>query len=107
MVSSTTPTAVKLQVPATVVSNIVPISSSPGGAVRIDSFQQAEDQLAARGVISQQLRQVGSNGAWEFSCRVPDPHNPGLNNVHVATAPGENGVAAMRMVIQEIDAPHP
>lgn len=114
-------TPVRLQGPTTIIANTVPITpatsgsvpitpnnavpiiSAPVGGARIDTYAQAQEQLAARGVVNQQLRQC-SNGVWEFSCAVADPQHPDVNPRFEAKASGENGVAAIRAVIQEIDA---
>ncbi len=97
---------VKVQLATTTTANTLPITNPPAGPARIDTYQQAQEQLAARGVVGQQLLQIGENGVWEFRCSVPVPGNPSIHNVYKVQAPGENGVAAIRLVIQKIDADH-
>jgi hypothetical protein len=109
LINSDPPVPVTLKGPTTTttIANTQPIYSPLPGPARIDTYQQAQEALAARGVTGQQLRQIGDKGMWEFHCSVPDPHNQAVSSVYEVKAQGENGVAAMRLVIQKIDAEHP
>jgi hypothetical protein len=107
LLNASGPVPVTLKGPTTTtIANTQPINAALPGPARIDTYQQAQEALAARGVTGQQLRQVGDKGMWEFHCSVPDPHNQSVSSVYEVKAQGENGVAAMRLVIQKIDAEH-
>jgi hypothetical protein len=49
------------------------------------------------------LETWGDNGEWKFWCRVPKAENPNLGTVYEAKASGENGLAAVRAVLEQID----
>jgi hypothetical protein len=77
------------------------------GALGIDSYEAAQKALADRGVSWQRLETVGDlaggQAEWKFSCSIPDKKNPGIHQRVETRAPGEHGVAAMRLAVQEID----
>jgi hypothetical protein len=62
-------------------------------------LQQA---LRSRGVTWQQLKML-KHDEWEFRCAIPDPQQRNLQDSFTARAPGANGVAAMRLVLEQID----
>jgi hypothetical protein len=68
-----------------------------------DAYLQLQDALKARRVTSQRLETWGDGGEWRFWCRVPRADNPNLGRVYEAKAPGENGMAAIRAVLEQID----
>ncbi len=69
-----------------------------------DSYAQLQEALRARHVATQRLETWGDAGDWHFWCRVPQADNPNIGRVYEARAVGENGMAAIRAVIEEIDA---
>lgn len=69
---------------------------------KITSYEQAQAQLAARGVLWQKLEMAGEkNAEWKFTCAVPKRQNPKVRRVHVAQAP--DALAAIRAVLGQID----
>jgi hypothetical protein len=68
-----------------------------------DSFAQLQEALRARKVSFQRLESWGDNGEWTFRCSVPKPDNPNLQTRYEAKAAGENGMASIRAVIEQID----
>jgi hypothetical protein len=79
----------------------VPTAATAAGAA--GSYEQLQQQLQARGVVWQQLKMVGKD-EWEFRCSiVPDPKQPWIQDSYQARAAGPFGVAAIRLVLEEID----
>jgi hypothetical protein len=72
-------------------------------ANRVDTYQAAQEALAARGVTWQRLETRGDQGEWKFTCSIPDPKVPNVLRRYEAQAVGEHGVAAIRLVIRKID----
>jgi hypothetical protein len=70
----------------------------PGG----DDFQRLQDQLMQRHVLYQELT-MDDRGVWRFTCGVPSPKDPEKTRVYEYSAPGERGLAAMRVVLEQID----
>jgi hypothetical protein len=68
-----------------------------------DSFQQLQEALRTRHVSFQRLESWGDSGEWTFRCSVPKPDNPNLQTRYEAKAAGDNGLAAIRSVIEQID----
>jgi hypothetical protein len=67
------------------------------------SFEALQQQLRARGVVWQQLKMVGPD-EWEFICAIPaDAQHPSLRDNYQARAVGPFGLAAMRLVLDQID----
>jgi hypothetical protein len=77
-----------------------PIQPYVGGAPTDDN-RQIQDELSRVGVHYQDLHMV-EPGVWQFSCGVPSPHNSGLTRRYEAVAPGDNGQAAIRAVLDRI-----
>jgi hypothetical protein len=70
------------------------------GNARQGDFEQAQAQLAQRGVIWQAL-QAGERGEWKFTCSIPNPQNPKLRRTYEAQ--GADYLSAMRAVLEKID----
>jgi hypothetical protein len=68
-----------------------------------DSYAQLQDSLKARRVTSQRLETLGDSGEWRFWCAVPKVDNPNIRHVYEAKVAGENGLAAVRAVLEQID----
>jgi hypothetical protein len=81
-------------------------ATSPGVAPMVplsDAYAQVQEALRARRVSAQRLETSGDAGEWHFWCAIPRADNPNLRTNYEAKAVGENGLAAMRAVIEEID----
>ena len=68
---------------------------------RISSFEQVQAMLTARGVVWQELRNVGDRGEWKFSCSIANPQNRSINRVYEAQA--QDYLSAMRAVLEQVD----
>jgi hypothetical protein len=77
-----------------------PIQPYVGGAPTDDN-RQIQDELSRVGVQYQDLHMV-EPGVWQFSCGVPSPVSAGLTRRYEAVAPGDNGQAAIRAVLDRI-----
>lgn len=80
-----------------------PPGSSQIPAMRIRSFEEAQQFLVARGVKWQRLQmQSGATGPgeWSFSCTIPNRNNP--NNMKTYEAHDKYGREAIQKVIDEI-----
>jgi hypothetical protein len=73
---------------------------SLAGAIRTSTFEQAQAQLAARGVAWQRLETVGDKGNWKFTCSVPNPQNRAISRTYEATAGTPH--AALQAVLDQI-----
>jgi hypothetical protein len=69
-----------------------------------DAYLQLQEMLKARGVTWQRLEVWGDRGEWRFICSVPNPQQRFVNRNYEARAAGDYGLAAMRAVIEQIDA---
>jgi hypothetical protein len=79
-------------------------ATSPAPMVPLsDAYAQVQEALRARRVSAQRLETSGDGGEWHFWCAIPRADNPNLRTNYEAKAVGENGLAAMRAVIEEID----
>lgn len=90
-----------------------PPPGSPGGyapaaptaglvnGVRVQTIEQAQAQLTARGVTWQRLEAMPEPGKWKFTCSVPNPRNRTINRVYEAQA--ADGLEAMRAVLEQLD----
>jgi hypothetical protein len=87
--------------PYTLTSTVAPAPAAVGGG---DTYLQLQEMLKSRGVTWQRLEPWGDGGEWKFRCSVPDPQNRAIHRNYEARAPGEYGLAAIRAVIQQIDA---
>jgi hypothetical protein len=96
--------AVQVSVPlgAPVQKPIVPVAG-----VRLDTYPQIQEALAARGVTWQRLEMTGAPGEWKFTCSIPNKKQRDVQHTVEARAVGESGLAAMRAAVQHIDAEAP
>jgi hypothetical protein len=78
----------------------VPRSPGPAGGAGGLTYEQAQAQLAARGVTWQRLETWGDHG-WKFSCSIPNRHNRSLSRTYEAKAADDLG--AIRAVLEQID----
>lgn len=67
---------------------------------KVTSYEQAQAQLAARGVLWQRLEAV-ANQQWKFSCSVPNPQNKQISRVYEAQA--ASGLEAIQAILEQID----
>jgi hypothetical protein len=74
-------------------------ATGTGGAVRLRSFEHAQELLTGRGVRWQRLETVDS-GEWRFSCSIPVPSNPNKTRTYEAT--DRYGLLAMQKVLDQI-----
>jgi hypothetical protein len=77
-----------------------PATPPPRGS-GIANYEQAQGQLAARGVIWQRLETSGDNGEWRFSCSLPNPNNPRLRRTYEGRA--RDFLSAIQAVLDQID----
>jgi hypothetical protein len=77
--------------------------SNPGSAraSRFTTFEQARDEITARGALWQKLETVGENGEWKYSCSIPNRQNPRMRRTYEARASDPAG--AIRLVIEQLD----
>jgi hypothetical protein len=66
-------------------------------------YEQLQEMLKQRGVQFQGLEGPDGQGVWRFRCGVPAKGDAGSTHNIEASAPGENGLAAMRGALKEID----
>jgi hypothetical protein len=80
------------------------ISASGPVSPESSSYEQLQQMLRERGVVWQQLKTVpGGRGEWLFTCAIPDPTAPGLQLHIEGQAADEQGLAAIRAALKEID----
>jgi hypothetical protein len=72
--------------------------STAGAASAGFTWEQAKEQLRARGVTSFTL--ANENGLWTFRASVPNPQNPSLSRTYEATA-GDD-LSAVRQVLESV-----
>jgi hypothetical protein len=72
-----------------------------GGGARVESFDQLQAQLVARGITWQRFECV--EGEWHFSCSVPSRQNPNLSHTYEARSRDPQGLAAIRAALDQID----
>jgi hypothetical protein len=79
-----------------------PVSSaaSPHGS-GVTTYEQAQEQIKARGVLWQDLSMVAETGEWKFSCAIPNRQNPAIRRRYEATA--SDSLAAIRAVLEQLD----
>jgi hypothetical protein len=68
---------------------------------RVDTYQQLQDALNARGVTWRRLEMVGDSGEWSFQCSIPSKQNPNLR--HSYSGRGSSDLGAIRAVLDQID----
>jgi hypothetical protein len=79
-----------------------PVSSPTATAnSRITTYEQAQAQLSARGIIWQRLETGSTNGEWKFTCSIPNRQNPRLHRTYEAR--GTDPVSAVRAALEQID----
>jgi hypothetical protein len=67
---------------------------------KVTSYEQAQAQLTARGVLWQRLEAV-ANQQWKFTCAVPNPQNKQISRVYEAQA--ASGLEAIQAILEQID----
>lgn len=72
-------------------------------AAGIDSFEQAMRLLDERRVTFRTLTYRPESSEWEFICAIPHPSEPATQRKYEARAAGDNGLAAIRAVLDKID----
>lgn len=82
-----------------------PATAAPGTAAlvsgpKVTSYEQAQAQLKARGVLWQRL-EAAANQQWKFTCSVPNPHNAQISRVYEAQA--ASGLEAIQAILEQID----
>jgi hypothetical protein len=73
------------------------------GAGRLATYEDAQAQLAARGVNWQRLETTADN-VWKFTCSVPNPQNRLISRTYEAQA--QDYLSAMRAVLDQISRDH-
>jgi hypothetical protein len=78
-------------------------ASNPGPAPdgRGAAFDEALRQIAARGPLWQDLKSVGQNGEWKYSCSIPNRQNPRIRRTYEAQA--GDPTAAIRAVLEQLE----
>jgi hypothetical protein len=71
------------------------------GTTKPYTYDQAQAQLKARGMISQKLEMVADTNEWKFTCWLPNKQNPRLRRVYEARA--HDNLAAIQAVLEQID----
>jgi len=66
-------------------------------------YEQLQAMLAQRGVAFEALEGPDAKGVWRFRCGVPAKGDPNSTHNFEESAPGDNGLAAMRTVLKDID----
>jgi hypothetical protein len=67
----------------------------------LTTYEQAQAQLAARGVVWQRQERNADTGEWKFSCAIPNRQNPNLRRMYEARA--ADYLSAIRAVLEQID----
>lgn len=99
------PDAVKPQ--ATLIPPAAPAPSQPvarglaPAGIHVGTFEQAQVFLASRGVKWQSLQTWGDQGAWKFSCSIPNSKNPYISRTYEGQA--RDSLAAIQAVIDQIE----
>jgi hypothetical protein len=77
--------------------------SNPGSPRdnRFTIYEQAQEQMKARGVLWQRLEMVAETGEWKYSCSIPNRQNPSLRRTYEARA--SDSLAAIRAVLEQLD----
>jgi hypothetical protein len=79
-----------------------PVSSAaPTRGSSVTTYEQAQEQIKARGVLWQDLKMVAETGEWKFSCSIPNRQNPAIRRTYEATA--NDSLAAIRAVLEQLD----
>jgi hypothetical protein len=91
--SRTTPTSTDAGRPAA-----APSGSDGNGGVRVRTFEEAQQFLAARGVKWQDLKNTGES-EWVFACSIPTKNS---TSVRTYEARDRYGLLAMQKVIDQI-----
>lgn len=75
--------------------------TAPFNGPRNSSYEQAQAQLAARGVIWQRLESAGDTGEWKFSCSIPSRQNPNIRRTYEGRA--RDALGAIQAVLEQMD----
>jgi hypothetical protein len=104
-VTSAAPGGAKLRQPITADlasrQDTGPASTPTTQGTGLLSYEQAQTQLASRGVLWQRLEKVAETGDSKFSCAVPNRQNPRIHRTYEARA--RDDISAIRAVIAQID----
>ncbi len=80
-----------------------PMAVVPGAVAPGVTFESLQTQLAARGIIYQQLQwNSGEKSDWQFRCAVPSRSNPEVSRV-VETR-GPDSISAIKAALERIDS---
>jgi hypothetical protein len=77
----------------------VQLTSSAG----VGSLDQAYALLDKHKMTWSNLQYLGDQKEWKFSCAIPNPQNPNVQTRYSFQAPGKDGLAAVREVLQQIE----
>jgi hypothetical protein len=77
-------------------------TAPPVRGLRLASFEQALDQLKARGVTWYDLKTWGDHGDCKFTCSIPNRQNPYISRNYEAQA--RSYLEAMQAVLDKIDS---
>lgn len=83
---------------------ITPASGFRAAETSEGSYEQLQKQLLAHGVVWQQLKTGLGPDEWSFECEIPDPQRQGLLTHFDGKAVGDNGLAAIRAVLADIES---
>jgi hypothetical protein len=75
--------------------------SGPSSPSRPATYELAQAQLEARGVLWQRLEKVSEAGEWRFVCSVSDRQNP--NKHHTYEARAHDYLSTIQAVIEQMD----
>jgi hypothetical protein len=67
------------------------------------TYEDIQRRLRGYRVVSQGLRVTGQKDEWYFSCSIEDREDPSVSHCYEARRRGEQGLAAMRAVLESID----
>lgn len=90
-----TPQAILVPAPQPVARGLAPAGT------RVCTFEQAQAFLQSRGVKWQCLQTWGDQGAWKFSCSIPNAKNAYISRTYESQAPTD--LAAVQAVIDQIE----
>jgi hypothetical protein len=75
--------------------------AAPATSAPPATLEQARAQLQTRGVAWMRSDYLRDQDQWQFSCSIPNPHNPNVSRTYQATAHAE--LDAIRAVMGQID----
>lgn len=98
--AGTSPQATLIAPATPVVSQPVARGSAPAGT-HVATFEQAQGFLTSRGVKWQSLQTWGDQGAWKFTCSIPNPKNQYISRTYEGQA--RDSLSAIQAVIDQIE----